>query len=164
MNISICIENLGKYNEGELVFEWIQLPSTEDKLNELLKRIGINKYYEEWFIADYEAPFTIDEYESIFELNNMAEELVNIDEEVLCGIIDSGYTLKEAIEIINNGNYYYIEAINDTELAENYINEVYGDVSQLDNDTLSRYFDYESFGRDLSFDFMQTDNGYINIG
>lgn len=55
--MNIFITNLGKYNEGELVGEWVTLPISEKKLQELFKRIGINEEYEEYFITDYECDF-----------------------------------------------------------------------------------------------------------
>ena len=54
------VTNLGKYNEGELVGEWVQFPTTEDKMKEVFERIGIGskdefgQVYEEWFITDYD--------------------------------------------------------------------------------------------------------------
>ena len=50
--VSICICNLGLYNEGKLACEWLVLPFTQDRLQRLLRRIGINEVYEEWFICD----------------------------------------------------------------------------------------------------------------
>ena len=53
------ITNLGKYNEGELVGEWVKFPTTAEELKEVFKRIGIGQKddfgnpYEEWFITDY---------------------------------------------------------------------------------------------------------------
>ena len=54
------ITNLGKYNEGELVGEWVKFPTTAEELKEVFKRIGIGQRddfgqpYEEWFITDYD--------------------------------------------------------------------------------------------------------------
>ena len=54
------ITNLGKYNEGELVGEWVKFPTTPEKLQEVFERIGIGSAddfgnpYEEWFITDYD--------------------------------------------------------------------------------------------------------------
>ena len=54
------ITNLGKYNEGELVGEWVKFPTTAEELKEVFKRIGIGQKddfgnpYEEWFITDYD--------------------------------------------------------------------------------------------------------------
>ena len=35
------ITNLGKYNEGELVGEWVDFPIDEDEFNDILTRIEI---------------------------------------------------------------------------------------------------------------------------
>ena len=53
------VTNLGKYNEGMLVGEWVKLPTTEEEMQKVFERIGIGKQdefgqpYEEWFITDY---------------------------------------------------------------------------------------------------------------
>lgn len=49
------ITNLGKYNEGELVGEWVKFPTTQEELHNVFERIDIgskDKFgctYEEWF-------------------------------------------------------------------------------------------------------------------
>ena len=35
--------NLGKYNEGELVGEWVKFPTTAEGIKEVFKRIGIGQ-------------------------------------------------------------------------------------------------------------------------
>ena len=50
--LKIYLTNLGKYNEGELVGEWVELPATDEELEKVKERIGINKFYEEWFITE----------------------------------------------------------------------------------------------------------------
>ena len=35
------ITNLGKYNEGELVGEWVKFPTTSEDLKKVFERIGI---------------------------------------------------------------------------------------------------------------------------
>ena len=76
--IAIYLTNLGKYNEGCLMGEWVKLPVDKDKLQEVLDRIGINQQYEEYFISDYETLFAnlhISEYASINDLNELAERV-----------------------------------------------------------------------------------------
>ena len=66
--IKIFLTNLGRYNEGILMGEFVKLPVPADKLDEVLERIGINGEYEEYFITDYEASFAnlnLSEYTSI---------------------------------------------------------------------------------------------------
>ena len=54
--ISAYVTNLGKYTEGELVGKWLDFPTTQTKINTVLKEIGIDgTRYEEIFITDYEA-------------------------------------------------------------------------------------------------------------
>ena len=54
------ITNLGKYNEGELVGEWVKFPTTSEELKKVFERSGIGSKddfgnpYEEWFISDYD--------------------------------------------------------------------------------------------------------------
>ena len=80
------ITNLGKYNEGELVGEWVKFPTTAEELKEVFKRIGIGQRddfgnpYEEWFITDYDCYVDglydkLGEYESLDELNYLASKL-----------------------------------------------------------------------------------------
>ena len=66
---SAFITNLGKYNEGYLIGEWVKFPVTNEELQAVFQRIGINRRYEEWFITDYECPDSsiydlLGEYES----------------------------------------------------------------------------------------------------
>ena len=35
------ITNLGKYNEGELIGEWLKFPTTPEELQNVFERIGI---------------------------------------------------------------------------------------------------------------------------
>lgn len=54
------ITNLGKYNEGSLVGEWVKFPTTYEEMQKVFERIGIGQKddfgqpYEEWFITDYD--------------------------------------------------------------------------------------------------------------
>ena len=77
--IKIFLTNLGKYNEGCLMGEWVKLPVPKDKLEAVLRRIGINERYGNgYFITDYESLFPnlyISEYASIGELNEFAERV-----------------------------------------------------------------------------------------
>ena len=54
------ITNLGKYNEGDLMGEWVKFPTTPEEMQKVFERIGIGQKddfgqpYEEWFITDYD--------------------------------------------------------------------------------------------------------------
>lgn len=164
--MNIYLTNLGKYNEGELVGEWVKLPVSDEELQEVFKRIGIDgKEYEEYFITDYECDFyEISEYESISTLNEIAEKLDDLDEEqeqvVKVLMSECGYNLDDAIEKAENGDYMFYTDCNDMTDVAYIVVEEFG---YLDNvpENIARYFDYEAFGRDLgiegSFHFL--DNG-----
>ena len=42
-NFEAFVTNLGKYNEGMLVGEWLKLPTTEEEMQKVFERIGIGK-------------------------------------------------------------------------------------------------------------------------
>lgn len=154
--MNIFITNLGKYNEGELLGEWVELPINAEELKKVCERIGINEEDEEYFITDYECNFMkIGEYESISSLNEIAEKISELDEdeyEVAKALIsECSYTIDEAIEKVNNGDYIIYYDCNDiTDVAYQVVEEC----GYLNNvpDTVARYFDYESFGRDLGIE------------
>ena len=97
MRMEIFLTNLGKYVEGYLVGQWVKLPVPEDKLESILKEIGINDEYEEYFITDYETSFcglrdVLGEYERIEMLNELAEMLESLssdDEDKLGAILET---------------------------------------------------------------------------
>ena len=98
------VTNLGKYNEGMLIGEWVKLPTTEEEMQKVFERIGIGKQdefgqpYEEWFITDYECPIygvqkMLGEYESLDKLNYLAaliDELSLSDQEKLVAVMEAG--------------------------------------------------------------------------
>lgn len=125
MDIKIAITNLGAYNEGRLLFEWLTLPYTDDDLNKALESIGIDgEQYEEYFITDYEAPFNIGEYANIARLNEVAEALEHIEiPEDYRGIYDAQEVINfiYALEnegLINNPYLYIDDIVNDETLDE----------------------------------------------
>lgn len=93
MKISVWVSNLAKYNAGELNGQWTDLP-VDDVNKDILDKIDLGKYptgyRDEWFISDYEAPFTIDEYADLYQLNELAKALeeYNTIEDVFDAIDD----------------------------------------------------------------------------
>ena len=73
--MSIYLTNLGKYVEGCLIGQWVQLPIPQERLQEVLTQIGIGDGHEEYFITDSETDIldiSIDEYASLSDLNKLA--------------------------------------------------------------------------------------------
>ena len=148
--IRIFLTNLGKYNEGELVGEWVDLPV--DSFDDVKQRIGINGQYEEWFISDSETNvpgLSIGEYDNIDGLNALAEELEGLDERevIIVGTyLERGYSVEDAIEKRDDG-MVYTDCYDERDLGYAIVDEM-GGIEQLGKNTLEMYFDYEGYGRD----------------
>lgn len=163
--LAVYITNLGKYNEGELVGEWLELPATNEEIEELMERIGIDgEEYEEIFITDFESDLgiTCGEYDSIEELNEMAETIENLDDwerDIVEALIsEGGYDIKEAIEKCEDV-IVYSDCYNMADVAEQYVETtgLLGDIPE----SLRYYFDFEAYGRDMEIEgeFIFTDDG-----
>lgn len=170
MTMKIYLTNLGKYNEGELLGEWVTLPASEEELEAVFERIGINEEYEEYFITDYETDvdgLKIGEYDNLEELNELAETLEDMSEEeleVVGVMLEDGCEFDEAIEKTENGDYrIYYNCDDMSDVAYNIVEED----GLLNNvpDTVARYFDYEAYGRDLDIEgkFYSVGNNMIEI-
>ena len=65
--------------------EWVKFPVTNEEMQAVFRRIGIGRRYEEWFITDYDCPDAaigkmLGEYESLSELNYLAEQIMELRE------------------------------------------------------------------------------------
>lgn len=183
-NFEAFVTNLGKYNEGELVGEWVQFPTTKEELKQVFERIGIGKQdefgqpYEEWFITDYECSVygvydMLREYESLDKLNYLAsliDEMDEDDQEKFVAIMEAGCdevsNINDLINLtFNLDDYDFIHGIKDEyDLGYYYANEA-GIYSARDLGVLANYIDYEGFGRDIATDENGsfTDKGYIRV-
>lgn len=170
--IEICLTNLGKYNEGELIYSRLVLPATTEEIYVAYDEIGVadGTMYEEAFISDYETDInglSISEYASIDDLNELAEELENLSEselEVFGACLDYGYATDEALKVVQDGDYMiYDGCYSMADVAERYADET-GLLNSIPDD-LRYYFDFEAYGRDMdcSGQFIETDSGYIEI-
>ena len=168
------VTNLGKYNEGRLVGEFLKFPTTTEEVQALLKRIGIDGVrYEEIFITDYEVNISglydcLGEYESIDELNYLASlisEMDQSDREKFEAVIDSGEysgSVKELINLTQNLDCFefYAGVEDDETLGRIYVE----DIEAIDvPEHLLNYFDYEAYGRDirLNEDGHYAPGGYV---
>ena len=153
--IALYVTNLGKYNQGYLVYERLELPYYEGELEEVLEAIGINEDYEEWFISDYETDLEIKigEYSNIEYLNDFVKEIEGVDINIINGIAEHHTdNPEEILSIIRNESYSIlsnVETEHDLGLA---IAEEFHNVSL--NDFISSYIDYEQIGRDSGYTFM----------
>lgn len=170
--IELCLTNLGKYNEGELVYTRLVLPATTEEIETAYDEIGVakNTMYEEAFISDYEADInglSISEYASLDDLNELAEELESFDEyelEAFGAMLDAGLATDEALQKVQDNEYrIYDGCYSMADVAERYADET-GLLNSIPDD-LRYYFDFEAYGRDMDINghFIETDSGYIEI-
>ena len=152
--------NLGKYNEGQLVYERVAFPTDTETVQAALKKIGIDGIrYEEIFISDYDGPMPqlhkhLGEYESIDELNHLACLLSELSQDELAvfeAVMDSGeYTgsVKDLINLSQNLDSYsfYSDVHTEEDLGRMYLQEL---EAVPVPEHLIDYIDYEAYGRDV---------------
>lgn len=161
------ITNLGKYVEGELIGEWISFPITKKELKKVLDEIGINEYYEEYFITDYDGNYPscvydmLGEYTSIKTLNKIALALEKVCQagvqEQFIAFLEHSNDIFGACANAINYNGLYISGNDYTDLAEFFVNEM-GGVETLSKELLEYYFDYEILGRDVRLEYCADDD------
>lgn len=179
--IEAFITNLGKYNEGALIGEWVSFPATPEEVKKALEKIGIGakdefgNVYEEWFITDYNCDvdglaknINFGEYENLDELNYLASkigELNSYELEKFQAVLEvSDYTgsVKDIINLTGNLDKYdiYPDVKNCEDLGIYYVDEL--ELVKVP-DELRYYIDYESYGRDIALDEngQFTENGYV---
>lgn len=173
------ITNLGKYNEGALVGEWVKFPTTPEELKKVFERIGIGakadfgQTYEEWFITDYDCYVDglydlLGEYANLDELNYLASKLDDMSQDeyerfqVAVEIGDHTGSIQELINLTENLDCYdiYPDIHDHDDLGRYYIEEL--DAMQVP-EHLRNYIDYEAYGRDIALEESGqfTDLGYV---
>ena len=157
MNVRIYLTNLAKYNAGRLVGKWLALPLSDEELEKEMREVLGDE--EEYFITDYEAPFKIDEYENLSDLNEFADTLMDLEGEdqqkVVLLISEIGYSKEEAFARYEDVVFYPGLSLEDvaSELVEEGIFGVL-------NETIKSYIDYEKLAHDLSLDgYYETAKG-----
>ena len=159
------ITNLGKYNEGELVGEWVKFPTSAEEIWAVFDRIGIGQKddfgytYEEWFITDYDCYVDglydkLGEYENLDYLAAKLDDMTRGEYEQFQAAIEMGNhcgSLHEIIDLTKNLDCYDVcPDIHDyDDLDRYYIEEL--DAMQVP-EYLRNYIDYKSYGRDVAID------------
>ena len=167
--LNLFVNTWGNYNEnGADGGQWITLPMEEEELQEVLENIAaaMGDQDPEWAIHDYEWESDIElgdvnEMDSITEWNDRCQEACDLEEwesqEIAAAMEAYGYTFPEALERQQRGSFTLYAGMDLEEVAEELINECY-DLPEF----ALRYFDYEAFARDLSYDgYTETKYGVI---
>ena len=152
------ITNLGKYNEGELVGETLEFPTSPQEVQALLKHIGVDGIrYEEFFITSFDGDVLglydyLGEYENLDELNHLACLLSELDQgelEKFEAVLHTGAHTSSVADIINlTQNLDCFEFYPDIENEED-LGRYWAEDLPIP-DELKDYFDYEAYGRDIS--------------
>ena len=188
--MKIYLENLGKYNDGERLGEWLQLPYTEDELEELLIRIKVatrtdgkftfgcidgNRVYEEYAIHDYETEqefnLYISEYEQLSRLNDIAQSLEGFSNDET-QVINAFFKLYSGnvenaelgIRVVEDKQYiFYHDCLTEKDLGYTYMLIT----NQLDDigSEVKKYIDFEKVAKDLlsGGTFVKMDSKYIEF-
>lgn len=176
--IEAYVTNLGKYNEGELVGEWVKFPVTLDELKAVYERIGIDAEHEEVFITDYDMDLygvskQLGEYESLDKLNYLAGLLENMsapDREKYEAVLESGISVEQSgidglINLAYNLEKYDLltEVKDEDDLGRYYAELTYGEDLNEKMGELANYIDFERYGSDCQINEagMFTDAGYM---
>ena len=176
--IEAYVTNLGKYNEGQLVGEWVQFPVSKEEMSAVLDRIGISAEYEEIFITDYDTSLygvssQLGEYENLDKLNYLAGVIAELDaseREKYEAVLESGLSLgQEGIDGLINlaynlDNYDMLPGIEDEDdLGRYYAGLMYGEDMEKKMGELANYIDFARYGSDCQINEsgMFTDKGYM---
>ena len=190
--LKVWIGNLGKYNEGELVGEWLELPVSKKELNTFLReKVGLQltqeevekslaetgNCYEEYMINDYETdlPIKISEYENLDNLNLLATISENVsDMEAVNAYVESQaeMTVEELANLMEQADDIAYYKFSDTESfvsSETKMGfemaEVTGLMDTLRELKIDDFFDFEAYGRSWeNGDITILDDGYIDFG
>lgn len=190
--LNVWIGNLGKYNEGELVGEWLKLPVSKQELDTFLReKVGLQLTqaevdkaleeegvcYEEYMINDYETdlPIKISEYENLDNLNLLATIAENVNEmDAINAYVDSQgeMTLEELANLMEQeDDIAYFRFSNDSSSmsAEEKMGyemaDATGLLSTLQKLQIEEFFDFEGYGSSWeNGDITILDNGYIDFG
>lgn len=162
------ITNLGKYNEGYLIGEWIDFPISDKDLAAALERIGVSdepdengRYYEEYFFTDWDSSIDgvtadLGEYISINEVNEIAERIEEYGD--LAEAVIEAFGIDD---LMNNDPDDYIiwSAEDDYDLGEA-LTEESGILESIPAE-LRNYFNFTAYGRDYA---LETNGGWCADG
>ena len=184
--ISIWVGNLAKYNEGNLSGKWVELPQSEEKLQETINSIS-NNGQDEIMIFDFEIDESlayirsdVSEYSNISELNLLAQLFALREEHPAAELYIShagNLTISEIINVLMQEDElpymrYEFEGVDNPDVMRNLSDEAKLGYTLLESNstlkmlvdaevgssTLIHYINVEDIGRDMVF------SGYAEVG
>ena len=145
----VYVGTYGKYNDGNLKGEWVDLNDfyDYDDFIAYCKEIHSDQQDPEIMFQDYEnfpsqfygeSGLKPELWDYIDLIQNKGYNKQDID-----AILEDGHDLNQ-IE-----DFFIIYGYTDSDIGQNFVNEIDGGIQNLDKQTLENYFDYESYGRDI---------------
>ena len=157
---AVYVGTYHKYNCGSIAGQWIHLDEFTDKdeFYSACQKLHKDELDPELMFQDWEnvpeqfigESWLSDEFWEYMELLDNS----HLDHEA----INAGLELGIPLNKLEDAYYGYYES--NTDLAYEYI-ESTGLLADVP-DSIANYFDYESFGRDLAYDFAEQDGHYFN--
>lgn len=177
---SVFAQNLAYYNDGEIAGGWIELPTTPEKIDEYIKNVvKVDSEHEEYEIADmdnYPFEYGSIQWANVKQINKLAIIYSLLDEnqkEAVQGYcsecLSSSYSINELINLCLQADeieYYQYEdfgirGLSNEEKIGYMVAQENGLYEILENNNIEHCFDFEKYGKELSYDYMLLDNGYI---
>ena len=161
MTIKIYVASLEAYNNGKMVGDWVTPTDylSFEKFNDAIQIATKNA--DEVAVHDYEGIDLDNEYPDFEDLYYFCRALEDswLDNEAIIAYAENtGEELDN--ELIADAENSYVGTFNSfQEYAEDYADEL---IHSTD-DFLKSYFDYESFARDLEYDYMVCDVSDYNV-
>mgnify|MGYP005747815899 CR=1 FL=1 len=160
--IKIYVASLEAYNSGRMVGDWLT-PSDYANFESFYTAIQIaTEYADEVAVHDYEGISLDTEYPDLEKLYEFAKGLEDshLDNEIIFAFAE--HTGEEPdFDLIAKAEDYYIGTFGDfREYADDFADEMLG---QQKDSFLTNYFDYESYARDLEYDYIVCDVSGYNV-
>jgi antirestriction protein len=152
---AIYVANLGAYNEGRLVGEWIKLEDgvTADDINERIQSMLSRTGGEEYAVHDYDnMPSSLGEWPDMGTVAAVAQAIHDHGHDLVTAYIECFE--EDSLDQLKDRLYGVYKSAED--FAYEYLNEQY-DIDKMMGG-LAGYFDYEAYARDLFMDdFVSAD-------
>lgn len=167
------VTNMGEYNRGNIIGEWVNFPCEAEEWEKVLKRIGVGES-EEFFFTDYESEEfeglakELGEWENYEDLQELAERLESLkswEKDIFEASLEvescrSATACTWRIDTL--GDWRLIEEVNSNEDLGAYYAEEGGTLNNIP-ENLRYYFDFEAYGRDIALEEggTYTSKGYV---
>jgi antirestriction protein len=162
MKIKIYVANLHAHTCGKLIGEWIELPLSEEELEERIEQVIKAGGGEEFAIHDYEAPFKIAEYMNPHIVNEWAGRIddLSYDDEVIEAVMNDYRSTVAALDKLESGDVRTWNDCGDMSDVAHAIYEETGQLKAIESAGLSSgYVDWEAIGRD-----MRIEGTFLKVG